>query len=219
MQDLGKWPRLVVAGDPVTPQQADSILIRTMGWNCMFANDKQWLAEVRAIVAEAGVPVEPTRDDYASHDDYLKVLWGQHRPAFDAFTERHGMLPWLGVGELGTDKILGNRGWCSWSGTIGCVQNIGKYPGCDSLLEDWQQIAAAFPYLRLSAEVTPEDGTHADAVRYEVAQGKAAMAASGHLPELDAPAAWYAEQEAVPPFLERGVTPDRLRQALRNALS
>lgn len=220
MWNWGKWPRLVVAGDPVTEEQADSILIRTMSWWLMFCNDKAWLAQVRAIATEAGLPMEPDRYAYTDHDAHLHETFRVWRPAFEKIAQRCGFLEYLSLDQLANDRILSSHlGWCSWSGVIGTVRSVGKDPGVDEIGEKWQQIAAAFPYLRLSAEVTAESGGREGAVRYEVADGAASWAESAHLPALEPPAAWVAEYEATDLMNERGVDPDRLRRALRSVLA
>lgn len=139
--ELGKWPRLLVAGDPVTEEQANEIILRTTDW-WLNTNDVAWDRTVRALVGLVD-PAGPM------------TLRG--RPV------------WLGVHSLNLHYLANHRiastwvggphGWCDWDGTIGCATyNLGKWPDRAAVTEEWRMVAAAFPFLRLRAQLVPDEG-------------------------------------------------------------
>ncbi len=202
-----KWPRLLVVGDPVTEAQADEILIRTNEWRTPFSNDKNWLATVENIAAEFGRPREPQRT--GNHDTYMAEL-REHWPQMQAWHDRLGILE---LAYLGNDRIMsawigGPKGWCDWDGTIGCsVFNIGKWPSDDEVTADWQTIAAAFPFLRLTAQCVDEEGEGRLAAEWRVEAGRVT-----YVDEPSEPISPVSEVDALLPG-ERGVSEVRLRQA------
>jgi hypothetical protein len=143
MSELTKWPRLLVAGQPVSEQQANDILIRTDSWS-LIGNDRQW----GRVVADA---IGVTVDSYGLPD------W----QAVEAFRKTINALRlgYLYNSQIYSSWIGGPHGWCSWSGRIGCSNyNIGKWPSTDEVSEEWTAIAGAFPYLNLTAQLVSDEG-------------------------------------------------------------
>src|SRR5689334_7897912 len=71
--------------------------------------------------------------------------------------------------------VNGPHGWCNWDGTIFTnTYNIGKWPNCKEVLEDWQNIAEHFPFLKLKSQLWSteqcEEGGHA-VIQYNIANG------------------------------------------------
>lgn len=207
-----KWPRLLVVGQPVTEEQADEILIRTQEWRMLFSNDRAWLRTVADVAAEFGRPHEPERR--ASHDDYLAEL-SNHWSLMEAWHKRLGI---LNLAYLDNDQVMsawigGPHGWCDWSGAIGCsTYNIGKWPSTEEVTEDWTAIAAAFPYLDLTAQLLEEEGEGGLGGQWRVAGG-----AVEYTEEPTAQVCPPAEIERFAPLFiagERGVSVSRLRSAL-----
>lgn len=202
--ELTKWPRLLVTGDPVTSEQANEILIRTNNW-WMACNDKPWAELVYRLAG-----IEP----------------GQHgMPALSAMNEfeaRAGVLDlhYLHNSRIASAWIGGPHGWCDWDGRIGATNyNIGKWPDVDTVGEDWRAVAAAFPFLRLRAQLAPEEGEKPPVVEWRVANGEAVMATEG----FDPIAPDQLSDAAVLARLmvrggERGVDEARLREALTQVL-
>jgi hypothetical protein len=157
--DLGKWPRLVVAGESVTPDQAAEIIIRTNGFY-YGTNDREWDAALRVVL---GLP-----DDSHGLDSYHAEL-----AVWDSLG-RIG-LSYLSNSRLGSAYIYGPAGWINWDGTVGSSRdNIGKWPSVTEVLSDWEVIADAFPYLNLQAQLFPEEGAAPAAVEFIVKDGKVA---------------------------------------------
>jgi len=142
---LGKWPRLVVAGDRVTPEQADEIIIRTTDLHGLWSNDQEWNRRVHGVLG--------VRED--DLDDAERV---------------NGELGYLGLRYLDNHRISscwigGPHGWCDWDGTVGCSSfNVGKWPECDEVEEDLKRIAGAFPYLSMTVQLLPNEGADGEPV-------------------------------------------------------
>lgn len=202
-----KWPRLLVTGQPVTEEQADEILIRTDSWH-MMANDRGWAQQLCEVAAEFGYP--PPCGSRASTEENL-ARWRK----WDTWTTNLGVLD---LGYLNNDRIIsswigGPHGWCDWDGTIGCTTyNIGKWPSTDELTKEWQTIAAAFPYLTLTAQVVEDEGEGALAGMWRILDGTVT-----YRPNPTSRIADPADPQFVPAewaTQERGCSIDRFRQAL-----
>lgn len=200
MPSLGKWPRLLVAGEPVTQEQANNILIRTQCWP-PFTNDRAWEREIAGILAEHGGPT-PLSNGWGW--DGVRE-WGTRIRAVD--------LSYLSNERIASAWYGGPHGWCDWNGTIAAsTWNIGKWPTVEEVADDWQNIAAAWPFLRLRAQLVPDEGqSGTPAVEWLVADGRVETSTS--------PTRLIA-QPVNPQFRprhpgrERGVSPARLREAI-----
>jgi hypothetical protein len=202
VRELSKWPRLLVVGKRVTPQQAGEILLRTNSWH-MWLNDRAWMRQVGEL---ANLPV----DDYGMFDFQ----------AVRAFERRYRVLALhhLHNHQIGSPSVAGAHGWCVWNGAIGCgVYNIGKWPSIAEVTEDWETIAAAFPYLDLRAQLVPDEGTAGfPAVEWHVSRGRVELDLEPV--ELLRPPVELDETDIVARVLlpggERGVSAPRLAEAL-----
>lgn len=146
-----KWPRLLVTGQPVAYHQASEILIRTHTWSWgVLGNDHVWKAFVRLEAHDVlGMPLQPP----SSATQQQRLDYGRD---YREWAERAGILDlhYLDNSRISSSWIGGPHGWCDWFGRIGCnLYNIGKWPTCEDVTEDWETIAAAFPYLNLTAQV------------------------------------------------------------------
>lgn len=173
-RDPGKWPLLVVAGTPVTHEQANDILIRTNNWVGGHTNSKDWRAWVAELV---GQPLEPDYwgEEISTRFDMLKIhMWNQKR-----FLKELGApeLEHLANERIYSSWIGGAKGWCNWDGTIGTSNyNVGKWPGIDEIGQEWERIAKAFPYLKLRSQLFPDEGKGDwPAVEYIVGYGTSRM--------------------------------------------
>jgi hypothetical protein len=141
---LPKWPALVVEGDPVTPEQAMEILIRTDPWY-VSVNDREW---ERIVYELMGLPMED-QDDTLSQ---LRAKWDLK----DNFRREFGVLEleYLYNSQIASAYVGGPHGWCDWNGRIGTSNyNIGKWPIVEAVWSDWVKIAEAFPYLNLWSQL------------------------------------------------------------------
>lgn len=204
MRDLTKWPRLIVVPEkpePVTREQANEILLRTNGY--MFSvNDRAWERQVAGVL---GIEV-------AQEGGWPVVSWKSARAWYESIGGLE--LHYIENSRIASAWIGGPHGWLDWDGNIGCsTWNIGKWPGYEEVSEDWEMIAAAFPYLDLHAQLITDEGEGEVAGQWRVTGGKAALVEPAEqfkardLGESD----WLSRLFG--PFGERGVTLERLREA------
>lgn len=209
--DPGKWPHLLVAGENITPEQADHLLIRTADFHYLDCNDDEWNRTVGAIVF----------GDENLLQSYNIFRFHQARARAQ---ELHVLpLEYLSNYRIASAWIGGSRGWCDWDGRIGCTNyNIGKWPTFEEVGAEWAAIAAAFPYLDLTAQLISDEGAGGLCAQWRVKDGVA-------VPEkIGKPVATHAQmtaegKAAMDRFLdllggaehtERGVTAERLQQAI-----
>lgn len=193
-----KWPLLLVTGKPVTPEQADDILIRSCG-GYFHTNDRAWEQTVAAIL---GIETDACGLDWKSADAWYKSVGG---------IELH----YLANGRIASSWIGGPKGWCDWDGTIGCGNwNIGKWPDVPEVEEDLTAIAAAWPFLEMRVQLVEDEGEGALCGEWLVSGGNAIETEPG--PRIDE--ANLDVEGAVmglfSPGRERGVSPERLASAV-----
>jgi hypothetical protein len=210
MEITTKWPRLIVVGEPVDPEQADEILVRTARWY-LSTNDREFEQQVYQTLGIKTVPY--TEHGTLEHPDF----W-----ALEKWENAHGVLDleFLGNQRIASAYIGGPHGWCDWDGTIGSFDyNIGKWPSLESVHAEAKQIAEAFPYLDLRMQFIEEEGEGSIAAQIDVADGKATIVEPDGM--LVHPTDWVgADPEAMvrrvlEPHRERGVDLQRLVAAVR----
>jgi len=202
-RDLTKWPRLLVVGDPITEEQANEIIMRTTNWG-FHINDNAWLRLVHGLTG-------------ISLDKYGMSDWRET----DAFEKSIGNLglEYLSNSRVASSYIGGPHGWCDWDGTIGCADyNIGKWPEPAEILEEWQKIAAAFPFLSLRSQLVPNEGQsiHGAAVEFTISNGEVEWVDEPE--ELLTTPKEFSEADILRSVFsrggERGVSLERLKAAL-----
>jgi hypothetical protein len=141
-RSLIKWPALIVMGKKVTPEQAMEILIRTDSW-WFSGNDHHLEKQLKEI---AGLYLDKDNcEDWRTAHDLDQVV-----------KEAHGVLDleYLTNARIVSSWVGGPHGWCDWNGNIFCNNyNIGKWPSVKEVYEEWEKIAAAFPYLDLRCQL------------------------------------------------------------------
>lgn len=158
MTAMGKWPRLIVAGEQVTPEQADVILVRTH-LPFVSCNDQEW----QWLVEKAfGLPHQKEKDEawaVAAKEGKQFDWMAWHQQEMDAWGKLGLLsLEYLHNSRVESSFLGGPHGWCDWDGSIGCSNyNIGKWPEVGQLTEEWRLIAEAFPFLRLQCQVMAEE--------------------------------------------------------------
>lgn len=200
LADVTKWPRLLVSGSRVTEEQANEILIRTNAWQYAGSgNDRAWASTIAEL---AGYDV----DDHS---------WPKY-PQFQEWKARMGVLDlhYLHNERVQSSWIGGPHGWCRWDGTIWTTSyNIGKWPSVEEVHEDWAAIAAAFPYLTLTAQLVPNEGEGDAVVEWFVDGGEAVLRA----PTTPLPVVDMEDSQMFSVLMvggERGVSRDRLAAAI-----
>jgi hypothetical protein len=214
-----KWPRLLVVGENVTEQQADEILIRTNEWGWLHGNDRAWSAAVEHVAGTYGRPGEVDKAPGEDHDAWV-VRWRAQMDQMRAWEERIGVLQlsYLSNEQVMSSWIGGPHGWCNWAGEIGCsTYNLGKWPSEEAVTEDWTAIAAAFPFLDLTAQCVENEGDGALAAEWRVKDGRVE-----YNPEPQKQLRRIREASLFAVLLpggERGVSTDRLRQAFATTVA
>lgn len=166
---LPKWSALTVVGERITEEQAMEVLVRTHR-SQFFTNDKQWLAQVLKAL---GV-----------HYSAVGKYPGYSYEALAAVLNELGVLD---LRYLSNDRVMsawigGPRGWCDWTGAVGCgTYNIGKWPSIDAVHQEWTRIAEAFPFLELTTQLWNgavmdlEQGSIEPVIEFQVHRGTVEM--------------------------------------------
>lgn len=216
MTELPRSARLVVQGEPVSPEQADVILVRTR-YPWVLSEDKEWQAELEQIL---GLP-DSEREHVMMSEALSRGMthdWSSHFTASEKAWKRLGLiqLELLHNHQIESFSYLGPHGWCDWDGNIGCSRyDIGKWPTVGKITQEWGLIAGAFPYLTLDCQVLDE--AHRVAAQWRVEGGSVRPA---QITSLVRPL----EEVRFTPVLfdsswERGVSAERLRSAVEHTLS
>lgn len=209
MTEMTKWPRLIVVPESghemVTREQANEILVRTNSPH-LFSNDKVWERAVGEVLGH------PHLDNRMGPEPGAAMAW------IEAEREWMAGLGMLELHYLVNSRIVsawigGPHGWCDWDGNLGCsTWNIGKWPEVEEVTEDWEKIAAAFPYLDLHAQCVANEGEGEVAAQWRVTGGRAAL--------VEPIEQFTARELGEADFLfrmigggERGVSLERLREA------
>lgn len=207
---LTKWPALIVTGEKVTQEQAIEIIIRTQDFN-FFTNDWHFLQEIEAV---CGIPT----DKYDAPIEELQNRWDR----IEAVCEEYQCLKleYLYNSQICSSYVGGPHGWCNWYGDIFTNSyNIGKWPSVEAVLNEWQQIATAFPFLKLTSQLC--DGEHCEdsvkpVIQFEIKDGEVKVTE----PTITIPAVSTNATEAMlgiyyNPFRERGCTVKQFQEALK----
>lgn len=147
---LPKWPQMLASGKSVTPEQAKDIIFKTdyfftdaspySGGNC-----REFSEQYRV---KAGLEtLQYVRNSANDGHSWIDVDWDRQdllRHRLGVVLTRYVHNDWASSSYVG-----GPHGWCHPDGTIGFSDNVGKWPTVNELLEDWTDIAQAFPYLDL----------------------------------------------------------------------
>lgn len=148
--NLPKWPQMLVTGKQVTVEQAKEIIFRTDNFLTdahpySGGNAREFNKHYRKIAGLDLLQVEKTAR--VGGQKYIDVDWDKQH-------ELQYLLQTLGTSYVtnnwaSSSYIGGPHGWCSPDGVISYSDNVGKWPSIEDIIEDWSEIATAFPYLDL----------------------------------------------------------------------
>lgn len=157
MRDLTKWPRLVVVGESITPEQAAEVIFRTTDWSHIHSHDQAWDAVVWSGV---GLPYTIVFQDSHARVEFDDTSIEYQQAVRVINTEIEVIhLSYLHNEQIASTWIGGRHGWCQWNGQIITSNyNIGKWPSAEHVLEDWEMIASTFPFLNLRAQLWADEG-------------------------------------------------------------
>lgn len=175
---LPKWPAIVVYGERVTNLQAAEIIVRTDLYFPDFSyagNDMGIRDELNDLF---NIPEYPSRDQ--SKEDFIK----EFKERFKKIEKIESYYKKINLEYLYTQNIVsayvrGPCGWVDWQGNINYYgHNIGKWPSVDTVLTEWNMIAAAFPYLNLTCILFNKEAWEEDCqpiIQFRIKEGKASI--------------------------------------------
>jgi hypothetical protein len=171
---LPKWPQMRVAGEPVTVEQAKEIIRRT---DSFFAyqsgNDGEWIESVSRALR---MPPSWRHRESQSEEERLRLCrieWSYRdrwRKAWGCLDQNYVYNDWLSSSYMG-----GPHGWVHPSGLIGYLDNVGKWPSCGDLFEEWKLIATTWPFLKLGVTLMSGESCEDEVkpiISFAVADGK-----------------------------------------------
>lgn len=155
---LPKWPMMYTTGVPVMIHQAEEIIRRTdYSLNEWFGgNDYFWRKEVQT---KLGQPIELSYEEEKEMSGALKAtIYTQKLNEMQVWREKWNSIrtDYVTNSWVSCSYIYGPHGWCHPDGQIGFVDNIGKWPSVEAVVEDWKVLCDAFPFLDVA--VTLYDG-------------------------------------------------------------
>lgn len=146
MNDLPKWPQLVVTGVSVSPDRASEIIIRTSNFH-FFSNDLEFENRLHAVI-------DRTFDWSFNSGHRLLDNRARVQSVQEYFSDFLLDLDYLANDRIVSAWIGGSHGWIDWDGTVGCCNyNIGKWPSVTGVELEWEAIAAAFGDLDLCCQL------------------------------------------------------------------
>jgi len=160
-----KWPRLLVLGEPVAPERAEEIILRTTNWEYLLTyglNDRAWQTLVTGVM-----------QSYVGLPSPLRLEEGEER--YRSWARRAGVLDltYLGNERVGSAFLGGPHGWIDWDGKIQTFDyNIGKWPWDAEITAEWRMIAYAFPDLRLRAQLVEDEGAGRPSAEWLIERGR-----------------------------------------------
>ena len=159
---LPKWPKMLVTGVPVTVEQAKEIIRRTdmfFAYTGFAGNDPKHRERLVKLFKIPG---------YIGYDkfDASKGDWVQAERDKERWFEKWGFIhtEYVHNDWIASAFVSGPYGWCHPSGSIGFVDNVGKWPSVENIVEDWKALAEEFPFLNIGVTLYSgeqcEDDTH-----------------------------------------------------------
>jgi len=142
-RDLPKWPQMLTTGRPISEEQAKEIIRRTDSFFCKGydGNDHAFNRWVRETV---GMP--PSYQDYDRKDmppiEDVRAMEQDFLQRWKCVDTHYVNNSWVS-----SAFISGPHGWCHPDGSIGFIDNVGKWPSIQSVAIDWCMIAETFPFL------------------------------------------------------------------------
>lgn len=189
-KDLPKWPELRIAGESVTEEQAEAIIVQTNGRIDFSSNHHrtEFIYETIMMGKEDLIDrIHLLEDDLyfsswfdlldeqlekkkeLSSDDYQKYSSSKYRERSDikvARSEELGILTdlyYLTNRQIMSSWIGGVHGWCQWDGTIGCQGfNIGKWPTGKDIYDEAVLLAETYPFLEMTIQIMAGESCEID---------------------------------------------------------
>lgn len=153
---LGKFPRMLAVGEPLTREQTNEVMMRTNDWYYVSCNDEEWEGIVGSILGwfdrfEELVEAGECADSWTGWWDAKRRIGREYGR----------MIGSLNLGYVDNEAIMSHgsldpgmtNGWLNWDGTIRGDWSLGvKYPEVEEITEEWVRVAQAFPFLRMHVQ-------------------------------------------------------------------
>ena len=190
---LPKWPQMLVWGNPVTQSQAKDIILRTDRFMCDVDNfpdghNRKWIEWAQSELGFRHLATDKSPGGAQRRQHAQAVL-----------RQGLGVISTYYVHNTWASSSFGHGpyGWCHPNGTIWYEHNIGKDPSACEVFEEWQALAAAFPFV--DATITLFSGERLDeekvpVVSFRVRDGVVHLLAEAVVPR----------ERPVPPLKSRG---------------
>jgi hypothetical protein len=181
---LPKWPQMRVWGEDVTVEQAKEIIFRT---DSFFRTSSQ----------DMGNDCRPNWADWArvqiglASPDISRLTHAERYDMDHEVSQALGAITTYYVRNSWADSsyVYGAYGWCSPEGKIFYCDNVGKWPSANEILEEWEQLAAAFPFVKAAVVVMSAEHCEASepvfAIKIEGGAANAVTADEVVMPDLD----------------------------------
>jgi len=194
---LPKWPQMRVIGEPISEELAKEIIIRTDRFfdSCHSSNSHNFDKQCRKIF---GIPEQPqlykewqtvfgifdnklaTDDEkeWAENErDRLRDIEDNYWGFFDRLHKEIGYISdsYIMNSWFSSCFIFGPHGWMNPDGTIGFIDNIGKWPDVEAVYNYWKKIAKEYPMLKIRITLMDGEGCEdniSPVVTMKVANGK-----------------------------------------------
>ena len=150
-----KWPQLKLTGKPVTVEQAKDIICRTdsfIGWMSQYGggNNRPWNEWAHATMHMTPI-FELDKHMFGEHEiegftQFYYEVRDEIRKQLNFVSTEYVNNSWLSC-----SYVYGPHGWCSPTGQLCFVDNVGKWPSVKEVFEDLVTIAEAFPYVEMTA--------------------------------------------------------------------
>lgn len=158
---LGKYPIVVAVGDTLTREQTNEVMLRTNRWHILSCNDRVWNDTVACIL---GIADQLDNDPHEHESQYRRELgdgrehwdWSYAWELISAFGDGIKALKLFALDNesIMTSCVDGPCGWLDWSGRIRARYREGsKWTTPEEVEADWRDLAEAFPFLRLRAQL------------------------------------------------------------------
>lgn len=161
---LPKWPQMYVTGKPVEVEQAKEIIRRTDSFFTWMDGGNnhgynKWVQETLRFPKEEPNAPGPTPDISTFQERWQRREEWQRN--WGVISTEYVSNSWLSCAFVG-----GPHGWCHPDGTIGFVDNVGKWPSTQAIADDWAKLLTAFPFL--DVQVTLYNGESCEEQRIAV---------------------------------------------------
>ena len=158
---LPKWPQMWTTGKPVTSEQAKEIIRRTDSFFYYMGggNDRKYNRRVKEAL---GMPLDSLDLERGERElPWAEEWWvsEEWKSNWEFIETEYVRNSWIS-----SAFIFGPSGWCHPDGSIGFVDNVGKWPSIEDIEKEWQLLADAFPFLEIDVTLMSGESCEPESV-------------------------------------------------------